>query len=402
MRALPPARSPLDRRSLLAGLAALLRGSGDPRRRLADALGPRYEAAEVRLTDSGTTALRLALSGSIAVREGFVALPAWGCYDLATAAIGAGARVRLYDLAPDRLAPEPGAIERLVEAGASAVVAVHYFGLPAPVERMAAVCRAAGCTLIEDAAQEAGARIAGRRAGAFGDVSVLSFGRGKGTTGGSGGALLTRGERGAAVLGAAGDLPPGRGGVRDLAVAASLWALARPGAFWIPRSIPWLELGESVYRPPTPPAGMSRAAAAIVADALRLLEAEVAARRRNADRLRAAIGEGGGEVTPLVPAGDPGWLRLPVLLSGAARAAARAPAASALGIVRSHPLRLHELRPLADSLVDGDADQPGAERLAGDLHTLPTHGGLAARDLQALEAWVRERVADAPNRRSGA
>ena len=42
----------------------------------------------------------------------------------------------------------------------------------------------------EDAAQEAGATLHGRRLGSFGDLSVLSFGRGKGVTGGGGGALL--------------------------------------------------------------------------------------------------------------------------------------------------------------------------------------------------------------------
>ena len=47
-----------------------------------------------------------------------------------------------------------------------------------------------GLAVVEDAAQGLGATWRGRPLGSFGDVSVLSFGRGKGWTGGVGGALL--------------------------------------------------------------------------------------------------------------------------------------------------------------------------------------------------------------------
>lgn len=389
MRSLPPARSPLDLRSLGAGLGALLGGRDDPRAGLAGRLAERYGARDVRLTDSGTTALRLAIAGSLGGRGGFVALPAFACYDIATAAIGAGATVRLYDIDPDTLAPDPRSLDRLLDEGATAVVVAHLFGQPAPVDRIAARCEAAGSVLIEDAAQEAGGRIAGRRLGSFGSLSVLSFGRGKGTTGGSGGALLVHDDRGAAAVSGLDPGPEGPRGVSDLAVAGALWTLARPAWFWLPRALPGLEIGETVYRTPREAGGLSRVAAALVDASLALGDREVELRRRNASRLVEAVGAGTGVRVASASRGDaePGWLRLPVLLDERARAAARGPRAARLGIMGSYPRPLHRLEPLARSLISVEAC-PGAERLAAALHTLPTHGGLAARDLQALAAWL--------------
>src|SRR5207247_2360158 len=82
----------------------------------------------------------------------------------------------------------------------------------------------------------------GRPLGSLGVVSVLSFGRGKGWTGGRGGALLSRG--GAGGNGGNGNGGGGEGGLwREagvLALAAAQWAFARPAAYGIPASLPWL------------------------------------------------------------------------------------------------------------------------------------------------------------------
>jgi dTDP-4-amino-4,6-dideoxygalactose transaminase len=53
------------------------------------------------------------------------------------------------------------------------------------------IARRRGVSVIEDAAQAAGAIIQGRRAGTWGDLGVLSFGGSKLLTAGRGGALLT-------------------------------------------------------------------------------------------------------------------------------------------------------------------------------------------------------------------
>ncbi len=108
-----------------------------------------------------------------------MALPAFTCYDIASAAVGAGVRVALYDVDPDTLGPDPASLERVLAAGAGAVVAGPLYGVPLEWDALRALADRHGALLIEDAAQGHGASWRGRPLGSLGDLSVLSFGRGK-------------------------------------------------------------------------------------------------------------------------------------------------------------------------------------------------------------------------------
>ncbi len=73
-----------------------------------------------------------------------------------------------YNLDPDRVAAA-------ITPRTKAVFAVHLYGQPADMDRLAEVCRTHGLLLFEDAAQAHGAAVAGRRAGALGDGAAFSF-----------------------------------------------------------------------------------------------------------------------------------------------------------------------------------------------------------------------------------
>src|SRR5205823_9074846 len=129
-----------------------------------------------------------------------------------------------------------------------------------------------------------GGRLHDRRLGAFGEISVLSFGRGKGTTTGHGGALLLRGDRAESNgLAARAELHPARRGegAREIVALGAQWLLARPELYSLPSSIPMLRLGEMVYRAASEPRVMARAAAAVLGTALTLDENEVRARQEH-------------------------------------------------------------------------------------------------------------------------
>lgn len=380
----PPARSPISLASLAAGAAALV-APGDARARLLETMRARLGMTDGLLTDSGTSALGLALRYAAPGRP--VALPAWSCYDLATAAIGAGAAVVLYDLDPATLAPDAESLRSALRGGVGAVVVAHLFGIPQPLPDVAAEVTAAGGVLIEDAAQAAGGTLRGTPLGGFGPVTVLSFGRGKGLTGGGGGALLA----GAAAMGALDAarrllVPAGRG-VGRLAGAAAQWVLARPAWYGVPASLPFLKLGETLFHPPHPPRGMPAAAAAATLRAVPLADAEVGVRRRHAARLAAAVRAPFGRVTP--PEGaEPGWLRFPVLAPLAAAGAVRETAARQLGVAPGYPRPLATLPGFAGYCRNAGEKFPGAETLAARLITLPTHAWIEERDLDAVEQWM--------------
>ena len=142
-----------------------------------------WSAQQVVLTDSGTSALLLAIKVAVPP-NGIVALPAWGCYDLATAAEGADVRVALYDVDPHTLAPDPESLRGALALGAQGIVIAHFYGVPVDMEAVKRTADAAGATVIEDAAQAIGATWRGRPVGSNGALGVLSFGRGKGLNGG--------------------------------------------------------------------------------------------------------------------------------------------------------------------------------------------------------------------------
>jgi len=383
----PPARSPIAPSSIARGATAVFTAGG--RRGLLGSLLELYGADAGLLANSGTAALTLALRAARASGRDTAAFPAYCCYDLVTAAVGAGVRVLLYDVVPETLEPDESSLERVLDRGARVLVGAHLFGVPMSADRLRERCLESDVLFIEDAAQEAGSHVAGRRAGAFGSFTVLSFGRGKGLTGGSGGALLARDDHGTDLLRGIGDLSPGGRGAGDVATATALWVLGRPALFGLPRAIPGLHVGETVYRPPTEPTGISAAAASIVRANMRLLPGEVDARSRTATDLIAACPPD-SSVRPVRPHRDDveaGWLRLPVLIDDEVVASAAA-TAGRLGIASGYAKPLSEVEAVRPLLVDPAGTYPGASRLATALFTLPTHGWLSERDRDALERWL--------------
>ncbi len=396
-----PVWSPLPRRALVAGAGALL-GAGEPLRDVRRLIDARYHPEDALLVDSGTSALALAMcaAGKSAPSIGSdrdwcgevparIALPAWGCYDLATAADMAGARVRLYDLDPATLGPDQSSLAGVLDEGVDGVVVVHYFGMAADILNIREQAAARDVLLIEDAAQAVGGSLAGQPLGVFGSLAVLSFGRGKGLTGSGGGALLAGDAKGAARLDRVRRLvaPSGKGS-NALARAAAQWMLARPRVYGIPASLPFLKLGETPYHHPHPVETMAPAQAGILRETWPEMEAEATRRRSNVRALMPAIEQSGFTAVRPLQRAEPGWLRLPVLAPKGARFQLD-PDGERLGVMPGYPLPLHRL-PGFMRLEDG-GPWHGAEEICARLFTLPVHGKLEPRDLDALRSWLAKR-----------
>ena len=386
LRRPPPVYSPLSLGGLAAGWAAAIGlGRRDALERVAGTLRSTFSADTALLTDSGTTGLALAMTAARLRRPGApVALPAYTCYDVATAAAAADVPVLLYDVDPITLGPDWASLERVLAAGAGAVIVAHLFGFAVDMPRAAALCDAAGAVLIEDAAQAAGGRLRGVRLGAHAGLSVLSFGRGKGITGGGGGALLGRGGDGDLLGGVAGSLLDGTGALRSLVGVSAQWVLGRPTLYALPAAVPGLRLGETIYRAPHPPRRLTAAAATVLLDSLALSEAETELRRARGQRLHAAAHAVDIHCPVPIAGCQPGYLRLPVLV----QAGRLAKTAAAIGVARAYPRSLADLTELAPRCRNRGEPVPGAHRLAATLHSVPTHSKLSDADLQRLQDWL--------------
>lgn len=391
----PPARSPLSGAALLAGLQAAAARNGrafEAEERVSAFLKDRYGAKAVLLTESGTAALTAALLGACDDRTGSAAaIPAYACYDLATAADGADVPVFLYDVDPHTLAPDLTQLQATLAHGVTAVVIAHLYGFPIDLGEVNRLAAAAGAVVIEDAAQASGATLNERAAGTQGSLAVLSFGRGKGLTGGSGGALLAHDRAGEAIIERArGRLGKPRRGWPELLTLAAQLLFERPNLYALPAALPFLHLGRTVYRKPRPLRAPAAASCAVIAATWALADREVEVRRKNAARLLTELRrrEAFETIRPLRFA-RPGYLRLPILASPAGRRAAAGLEARRLGIALGYPEVLSELKPFGQRCVNRGASLPGARVLAARLLTLPTHSRLSERDLVRLVRWIR-------------
>jgi perosamine synthetase len=377
-----PAWSPVTARALVAGASAP-RGGGRHTRLLADRVRTEYGAPAVELARSGTAALALAMLAASEGARPRVAMPAWGCYDLMTAADIVDAEVVLYDLDPATLAPARASFAGALGLRPTSVVVAHWFGLPISLTPLLALAHEAGALLIEDAAQGLGGMIGLRPLGSTGDFGILSFGRGKGRTGGCGGALLANTATAVGRLErVAHAVAPARGGRGGLIALAAQWAIGRPWLYAIPSSIPSLRLGETVYHPPTTISAMPEWAAAVVGAIWLRSALESAERRVAAARWAEVVAHSGGVKAYSEPAGTvAGWLRFPVRVTGSSALVGQD--ARNLGIMPAYPGILADL-PVAPGRLAGPGAYPGATELGSSLRTLPTHSLVGPRDVAAI------------------
>ena len=145
-------------------------------------LGPEVEGFEHEFADylgvahcvgvaNGTDALTIALRALGVSRGDEVVLPSFTFYATAEAAVNAGATPTFCDIDPETFCVTPETVGAAITGRTRAIVPVHLFGNVAPVDDL----RRFGVPILEDAAQAAGARMNGRRAGALGDAATFSF-----------------------------------------------------------------------------------------------------------------------------------------------------------------------------------------------------------------------------------
>jgi hypothetical protein len=386
-----PAYSPLPLGAVWRTAWRVFGSRGDSRPCFRDLLRAQYAAEQVVLMGSGTQALQHAIhaAGRLVGGELAVALPAFACFDVASAAVGAEARIALYDVDPATLAPDLDSLALTLAGGVRIVVAAPLYGIPIDWEALEACAAAFGAVVIEDAAQGHGALWRNRPLGSLGQLSVLSFGRGKGWTGAAGGALLLR--SGSDLTGRNGDITeplrePGKlTEGRVLLGAAAQSMFAHPSLYALPAALPGLHLGETRYYDPEAPASMTRTAVALLESTRGIAAREALTRRANADFLLERLPSHGPVLRICVAVGSvPGHLRLPIRTRQGLRGFRSPAEAVRLGITRSYPSTLATLPSVRERLVSTTRNWPGADDLVRQLVTLPTHSLLDSEDRDAL------------------
>ncbi|MCI0398674.1 MAG: DegT/DnrJ/EryC1/StrS family aminotransferase [Chloroflexi bacterium] len=381
-RHLPPAATPFT----LADLRTGLRPPGQVSTRFREALATYLGGRTCYLASSGRTALYLllqALSSTSGRCE--VILPAYTCPALARVALDLGLRPRLVDVSPETLGfVEEGLAGQITEQ-TLAIIHVHPFGLPQPLEPVLSLARQAGAVIIEDAAQAMGARLDGQPAGTQGEFSLFSLGPGKPLSTGGGGVLTVNDDACAPLVAQAWatlSAPSPAASAASLLRLALLALAFHPRPWWLSTRLGLHRLGDHQASWGYRLCGLSAAQAAVGLALLLRLEAINKRRRENARQLLAGLRE-----LPFVHlpqpavASEPIYLRLPLLVDSQERRERLFQRLWAAGIGVGRMYR-HSLAHLFPQLAAGP--YPGAEQVAGRLLTLPTHHYLTAADVERI------------------
>ncbi len=260
-RTLPPAVAPIFFRYILLGLLGILRGKAEIVRfefELKDYFNVKY----CFLVSSGKAALTVILKAlhDIHPERDEVLIPAFNCYSVPSAITRAGLKIRLCDVNADTLdfnhkqlnqmlntTNEKEATSRLL-----AIIPTHLFGIPVDIEKLRTTTGDSKIVIVEDAAQAMGTEWQGRKLGTLGDVGIFSLGRGKSYSTVEGGIILTDNTDIARKIAEQVNVLPNYTLTEMIKLIVYSFVLAlftRPSLFWLPKSLPFLKLGETVYDP---------------------------------------------------------------------------------------------------------------------------------------------------------
>lgn len=156
-------------------------------RAIGDYLGVPYAVA----VNSGTSALHLAIKLLNLPPDAEVILPSFAFAALLNVLLQEQLRPAFVDIDPRTLNITADKAEAAITQKTRAIIAVHTFGRPVPMQELRSIADLRGLALIEDACEALGTEIGGRKAGEFGEAGTLAFYPNKQITTGEGGMLVT-------------------------------------------------------------------------------------------------------------------------------------------------------------------------------------------------------------------
>jgi perosamine synthetase len=382
-RTLPPAAAPLHFKDIISGIAGVFEGE-NARNSFEESLKEYFHVRHCFAVSSGKAALVLILQAlhDLFPERDEVLIPAYTCYSVPSAIVRAGLRVRLCDVSSETLDFDNLA-EQLDNSRLLCVISTHLFGLPADVERVKSLVNYRGISVVEDAAQAMGGVSNGRKLGTLGDVGLFSMGRGKAFSTVEGGIILTDNDSiGQAIQNRLGTIP-GYDVIdcmKLILYAIALWVLINPLIYWVPKSLPFLKLGETHFDPTFAIRRLSSFQAGMAKGWKTKIDEIKEIRSKNAKKIA-----GYGIMPVGAPIGlIPDLIRFPVLTTNAdaRRKILQQSERMGLGIADGYPDSIDGIRELGYG--SKSKGFPCAKDIAERLITLPVHSFVRDRDIQKI------------------
>lgn len=296
---------------------------------------------------SGTSALLLALHAMRLRAGSFVHTSPLTYVSTGSAIASTGLKLSLSDISLASYNLDDDHIERDMAPKASALLPVHLYGLPSPMDGLLEIAARKKLKVLEDCAQAVGARYKGRPVGSLGDLGCFSFNTMKIITTGEGGMVTTSDEELARAVRVA----------RDIGRKASAYEF---------------EEVSGNFR-------MSEIEAAIGVEQLKKLPGSIERRRKNAAFFSEQLKSVKGIVLPVAPPGlEHVWYQYTLRVLNGKRDAMRAHLDEA-GIEAGvyYATALHQLG-IFDGVHRGSLGR--CEMACGEVLSIPVHPGVGPQE----------------------
>ncbi|MBX3332606.1 MAG: DegT/DnrJ/EryC1/StrS family aminotransferase [Nitrospira sp.] len=306
---------------------------------------------------NGTDALALALKAT-GVQAGDEVITVSHTAVATIVAIEAiGAIPVFVDIDPTTRCMDPGLLKAAITSRTRAIVPVHMYGQPAPMNNILSLARRFHCWVVEDCAQAHGAAIGEKKVGSFGDAAAFSFYPTKN--------LGAIGDAGAVVC-------------QSPVIESRLRALRQYG--WRDRYVSE-DVGTN--------SRLDELQAAILRVKLRHLDQRNRTRRAIAERYRGALASTGAVPPPTIP-GTTHAMHLFVLESEQRERLATYLSEVNIATARHYPVPVHR-QPAYVGRITGADRLPVTEALYQRILTIPCHPELTDEQVQRvcdrLQTW---------------
>ena len=316
-----------------------------------------------------------------------VIIPAYTCFSVPSAIARVGLKITPCDIEPTTLDFSLSKLQRLVTEETLAIIPVHLFGLSSRIDEVLKIAKGCGACTISDVAQAMGARLHNQPLGGFGDVALFSLGRGKNITALQGGIIATNSDLYAQAIQEEMDGLDPITFKKRLLIHLSLWLYSiflRPQLYWLPNSLPFLELGLSKFSLDYEVSSFYKFLSYIALSQLRNLDAVNRMRREKADYLIKGLKDLPYLFIPSPISGSsPCYLRLPVLIAepDLREEIYRELTQKGIGVSKMYPASIDEIPEVEPYLSEKTKPCLSAQRVAKEILTLPTHTLVTKKDL---------------------
>lgn len=391
LKHLSPTGSPIKLFELVSWFYSALSGSGD-RAKLQNMVKRLLNREYSFLYSTGRGAMTELLSAVKALHgkhgeRNEVILPAYTCYSVASSAINAGLKIRLCDIDPQTLSYDLQKLREIDFSRVAAIVSANLYGLPNDLGALERVAMEHGVLLIDDAAQSLNSKIDGRHVGTYGYAGILSLDKGKNVTSMQGGLIVTNDSELAEYLDKASEQ------LSDLSSKSKFiefvkvfvyFLFLNPYAYKIPANISFSGLGETRFETEVEVKAYPEFLSSLAIAQFDRVELITESRVSRGEFYEQTLNPGSGvSKIAKLESTEPVYLRYPILVHDGDLRSDLLTQYRQYGISASYPEPLNLLSEIEAHLVTREAC-PGAERVAREIVTLPTHAFVTDNDAKRI------------------